>query len=209
MRRQINLVNLALLPPKPFFQFKSMMVALGVLVAGLLLLAAFMRPRLEAYEAAAADAQSRLVAKQAQVKQHEQALTRRLPDPQVAARLSALHDEQEVLQRIDQALQAGGLPNQGRGASVWLYALARQPLSGVWLTGIQVHGESISLEGMALNAEAIPECLTRLNQLPAFQGQHFAAFEVSRQTLGGADAKKAVEVLRFRLESAMAGEGKR
>ncbi|MDP5240241.1 PilN domain-containing protein [Uliginosibacterium sp. 31-16] len=210
MKRQINLVNPALLPPKPFFQFRSMMLALGVLAAGLLLLGTFMLSRLGAYEAAAAQAQERLLAKQEQMKQQEKVLVRRQPDPQVATRLEGLRTEQEDLQRIDQALQADGLPGQGTdkaaNASAYLYELARQPLPNVWLTDIQLRGKDISLQGMASNAAAIPATLSLLNRLPAFQGQNFAAFEAGRKSLTTADPAKPVEVLSFRLESAAARE---
>lgn len=210
MKRQINLVNPALLPPKPFFQFRSMMLALTVLAAGLLLLGTFMLSRLGIYEAAAEQAQKNLLAKQAQVKLQEQVLVKRQPDLQVATRLEALRAEQDDLQRIDQALQAGGLPGQSgdraSSASAYLYELARQPLPNVWLTDIQLRGKDISLQGMASNAAAIPATLALLNRLPAFQGQNFAAFEAGRKLLTTADPAKPVEVLNFRLESAAARE---
>lgn len=214
MRRQINLVNLALLPPKPFFQFRSMMLALGVLVAGLLLLGAFMLSRLGGYEAAATQTQNRLSAKQAQLKAQEQALVLRQADPAVAAQLAALREAQQDLQRIEQALQggvSGAAPAQGKpkGASRYLYALAGQPLPGVWLNTIHVRGDQLSLQGMATHAAAIPATLALLNKLPAFQGQNFVAFEAGRQMIVGADPAKPIEVLSFSLDSANSKEGAR
>ncbi|GAB2902707.1 MSHA biogenesis protein MshI2 [Uliginosibacterium flavum] len=214
MRRQINLVNLALLPPKPFFQFRSMMLALAVLAGGLLLLATFMLSRLGGYEVAAAQAKSRLVAKQDQLKTQEQKLVLRQADPQVAAQLESLREAQQDLQRIDQALQggvSGAAPEQdkAKGASRYLYALARQPLPGVWLNTIHVHGDQVSLQGMATHAAAIPATLALLNQLPAFQGQNFSAFEAGRQVISGADPAKPIEVLSFSLSSVGSKEGAR
>jgi Tfp pilus assembly protein PilN len=204
MRRQINLVNPALLPPKPFFQFRSMVLALAVLACGLFLLSAFLLSQLKSYETAAADALHRVEAKQAQIKAQEQTLVQRQRDPLIAADLDALRADELELQRIDQALQTGNAPTKSaeRGASAYLYALARQPLPGVWLNSIQVHGDSVSLQGMAMSAAAIPETLALLNKLPAFQAQNFAAFEVERQALSGADLATSTEVLSFRLDSA-------
>lgn len=214
MRRQINLVNLGLLPPKPFFQFRSMMLALAVLAGGLLLLASFMLSRLGGYEATAAQTQSRLVAKQDQLKMQEQKLVLRQADPQMAAQLESLREAQQDLQRIDLALQggvSGAATGQGKvkGASHYLYALARQPLPGVWLNTIHVRGDRVSLQGMAINAAAIPATLALLNQLPAFQGQNFSAFEAGRQVINGADPAAPVEVLSFSLDSAASKEGLR
>lgn len=210
MRPNINLVNLALLPPKPFFQFRSMALALAVLTCGLFLFAIFMFSTLGAYESTARQAQARLAEKQAQLAQRSQTMTVRQKDPDLASRLTILQAEQQDLQRIEQALQAGLVPvNGGGGASAYLYALAQQPLPGVWLTEIQVQGEGVSIQGMALRPEAIPATLALLNTLPAFQGKSFSAFEAGRVVLPAVEAGKPVDVLSFRLASSVQKEAAR
>ena len=118
-----------------------MVLAQSVLVAGMLLLAVLMLSRLGTYEAAASQAQERLSANKARVKEQEQTLSLRQKDPQLVTRLESLKLEQEDLLRIEQTLQAGECAGAGAGCICpGLYALARQPLPGVWLTSITVEG---------------------------------------------------------------------
>ncbi|WP_018609062.1 PilN domain-containing protein [Uliginosibacterium gangwonense] len=182
MKQQINLVNLALLPPKPDFQFKSMVLSLLVIVAAMLLLTLLFVSRIGAYESAAEQSKQRVTLKETQVKALEQQVAARQKDPKVAAELLGKQDEQRRLQKMANALQQGGLLGQPAPSyAAYLYALASKPTQGVWLTQIEFHGPRMLLQGMAMQADDIPAYLTQLKGMSAFAGQRFVSFELGRK----------------------------
>lgn len=200
MRQQINLVNLALLPPKPFFQFRSMMLSLAVIAVALSLLAWIFDSRVALYLSAAELAQQRVGVKQERVKAIEAQMTQRQKDPQAAAALLKAQEEQQRLRQIASSLQQGGMLEEGRSYATYLYALAEKPARGIWLTQIEFHGSRMLLEGMALSAEDIPPYLAQLQTLPVFSGQRFLSFALGRRALPASAGAKPAEALMFRLE---------
>lgn len=181
MRRHINLANPALLPPKPFFQFNSMMLALGVLLLGLILISLYIRSALDSYVKEADGMQAGLANKQAQLEQQAKNAPQRKSDPAVSAQLTAVSVQKDLLQRIDQVLQGGQQADGRRASSEYLVALASQPLKGAWLTGIRINTGGVTLDGQATDAAAIPATIGQIEALAPFKGQHFAAFEVKHE----------------------------
>ena len=68
-----------------------------------------------------------------------------------------------------------------------LEALASRPLSHVWLTTIQLAdgGDEMTLSGVALQAERLPQMVEALAQQPVFSRRHFAFARLERQSGGG------------------------
>jgi len=214
MRRHINLANPALLPPKPFFQFNSMMLALGVLFLGLLLISLYINTALRDYVKQADGMQAGLAAKQGQLAQEAKNNPQRKGNPDVAARLESIQVQKGLLQRIDQTLQGGQQPDGVHISSEYLVALASQPLKGAWLTGIRINGNGVTLDGQATQAAAIPAAIKQIEGLLPFKGQHFAAFEVvhdqqtqaQTQANGNEQMAQPADVLSFTLSATAAKE---
>lgn len=200
MKQQINLVNLALLPPKPFFQLQRMMLALLAITAALLATLGLIQPALQEHEAAAASAEARLVAREAQLKAMAQGLEQRQADPRHASDIAQAEQTRQNLQAIAAVLDQ---PSAQRPAySPYLLALGQTGISNVWLRAISLDGDQISLEGLSLHASALPEYLQALNQQAAFKGLRFNSFELGHQA---ATQSSGPAALVFRLESAASG----
>lgn len=208
MKQQINLVNPALLPPKPFFQFRSMMIALAVIVLALSVMAALFSAKVAAYRELADAAGQRLAAKQLRVKELEGQIAQRQKDPQVAAALVKAQAEQIQLRQIAASLAQGGLQEDGKPYSRLLEALAQKPSRGVWLTRIEFRGPRMLLEGMAVSAEDMPPYLAQLQALPEFAGQRFVSFSLGRRAVSVQADAKPREALVFRLEPVPEGGAK-
>ena len=209
MRQQINLVNPALLPPKPFFQFKSMMISLVLIMGFLGLLALLFKWGLEANLASSALIEQKLVARQESVKKLEEQVAQRKKDPGLEARVKMLQAEQARLKRMVLMLRQGGMTEEVRSQANVLYALARHPAKGVWLTQVELHGNQVSLEGAAVEAAAIPAYLSQIMSLPEFKGQRFERFELgSLRPQAGQSESLPGKALAFRLESFTAGKDK-
>lgn len=179
-RPGINLCNPDLLPPKPFFQFKTMMTAVAVIAVALVLTTLALRSGIDGLEREARAAGQRLQAKQAAIKQLEQGIAQRQRNPRIASDVMQAQEERQQLEQIAATLQTGSTETPQKSFAASLYDLGRLPQRGVWLNQIEIRGEHIALQGLASRADAIPDYLNALNRLPAFKGQNFAMFEIAR-----------------------------
>jgi Tfp pilus assembly protein PilN len=198
MRQYINLVNPALLPPKPFFQFRTMLLGLAAVALLLALLGVLLRYGAAVYAGVAEQAELRLKAREQSVQAATQRLHVRGPNPQFAQDLQAGREELARLQQI-----SGSLPGQPVLASpaASLQALAAAVMPGVWLSEIELKQGQLSLRGYALRAELIPLYLERLRQQEAFRGQRFASFELGSKRFEAQPGQGSAEALEFLLQA--------
>lgn len=203
MKQHINLVNPALLPPKPFFQFRTMLLALGSVALLLILLGVFIRFSLATYLDVAEQAQARVKARETQLQAQQALLKVRVKNPQLALDIAAAGEELARLQQV-----AASLPGQSGGVrpAASLQALSGAVMPGVWLKLIEIQQGALSLQGYALRPEQIPEYLERLHQQEAFRGQRFEAFELGRGVAGSPLVPAAAEAIAFRLRALGRGE---
>ncbi|MDO6384900.1 PilN domain-containing protein [Uliginosibacterium sp. 31-12] len=204
MKAFINLANPALLPPKPFFQFRTMMLALGLVLLMLIGLSSFIRWSLASYLAVAQQAQLRVTAREAQLKAQQALLTVREKSPQVTLDLAAAHAETARLRQI--AVNLAGQEG-GPQASASLAALSSAVLPGVWLEQVAWQRGAVSLQGYALRAPQVPEYLERLRSQEAFRKQRFEMFELGRKQFPAPAGVAAPEALAFSLQ-ARTGSGR-
>ena len=203
MKPQINLVNPALLPPKPFFQFRSLVLSVLLVAVVLTVFSLLVHSGLGAYERSAAAMQARIAQREAQVAKSAQKLRPRQKDPAVAAALQLAEAEQLGLTAVLASLD-GDSPEAGLRPAGLFMALGEVAPGAVWLTGIDLAAGQVSLQGMATGPAAIPPYLAALARQPALQGQRFAVFDLARQPVGEAAARR--ELLRFRLGPVQEGQ---
>jgi len=119
-------------------------------------------------------------------------------DPAIESEVTALTAERD---RKKQALAALSQRDAGGGTSggfsPQLIGLARARLNGLWLTRIEVSGEELALQGVALSEELIPRYLRRLGTENVFAGTAFEQARIERADEG--------EELRFELRTQAAG----
>lgn len=206
MTQQINLVNPELIPTQAVFPLKSVMQALGFIALGLGLLVWFAQYQVGQLQHEAEASQRRLLAQQERITRLSNLVGQRKSNPEVAAQLLEIQNEQAALKQINELLHTGGTPGAANGYSNHLYGLAQQTTPGVWLTGLAFHNNQMSLEGMALNADVLPSYLNVLQKVPSIKGQSFSIFEMKKDeepkaspTLPAKD--HTVVPLKFRLGS--------
>jgi hypothetical protein len=180
MAQQINLFNPVFLRQKKHFSAVTLLQALGLVVAGVLVFYGYAVHESRAQARVAAEASRQLAAQSQQVA----ALTREF-SPQGRSRLL-----QEELARVNARLkqredmlallQTGGLGNT-EGFARYLTALARQSIGGVWLTGFSVSGDEVELNltGRVLQADLVPAYLRALNREEVMRGRRITELRLT------------------------------
>jgi hypothetical protein len=102
-------------------------------------------------------------------------------DPLITQEISRL---QNILTSLSQVvyLLSDNKSDQTQGFSKYFSALAKQSISDVWITDININAEqnNLSLQGSTFKSEKIPVFLQKLHNEPAFTGRTFATLTVSK-----------------------------
>lgn len=103
----------------------------------------------------------------------------RRPDPQLERAVERVTDtlsrRQQLLEQVERLAD-----NRSDGFAAPMAALARQVPQDLWLTGLQLRQNHVTLEGRTRAGSLVPVYLERLGEEPAFTGQAFGRFELAR-----------------------------
>ena len=172
MSQQINLFNPVFLEQKHYFSAVTMAQALGAVLVGALAMYAFEVRQNRTLERALADTDKQVSTQRGQMVRFSKEFS-----AQGASRALA-----EELARTEQRLQQRrsllgdlktGVGGNAEGFSVYLSALARQAMHGVWLTGFDIGAQDSTLviRGRALESEMVPAYIRALNREPPMAGR--------------------------------------
>ena len=180
MAQQINLYNPIFLQQKKHFSAVTMLQALGLLLFGILAFYGYALVESRTLTRVAADTHQQLQSQTEQVVR----LTREfspqgrslLLEEEVARASVRLKQREELLA----TLRTGGLGNTA-GFSRYLAALARQSVSGVWLTGFTIGGDEaeLQLNGKVLYSDLVPAYIRALNREEVMRGRRIAEMRLT------------------------------
>jgi Tfp pilus assembly protein PilN len=111
----------------------------------------------------------------------EQQLAAHLPDTTLKDELSNAEKLLQHRRELHTVLQKDAFA-KGSGYSSYFVALARQHITGLWLTGITITGagRELRLQGKATAPELVPRYLQRLSNEPVLSGTQFELFQLNR-----------------------------
>jgi hypothetical protein len=190
MSQQINLFNPVFLKQRKHFSAKTMLQGIAMIAAGVLAVYA-----LQLYQLGTLRAQERSMRTQAQ--QATQQLLKATGDAQGRRATRTIEDEinraesdLKTMQELAGAVQTEVTGNTA-GFSRYLAAFARQPVNGLWLTGVTVVGDDLELRGRALRAELLPVFIRRLGREEVLRGKGFSEVSVVAETAKAGPAQAA------------------
>jgi hypothetical protein len=180
MAQQINLYDPALLRKRDWFALSN--VVLGALVAAVLVVAVgfLARSGLPELQAQVTTGETQLKALREEVLVLGQHVAARKADPRIEEELAVARQlaatRGVVLQTLRQGLAADVPP-----FADYLRGLARQSMTGLWITGFvwDAASDGMEIRGRTTDPALLPEYIRRLNREPAFRGQAFAALKVA------------------------------
>lgn len=172
MSQQINLFNPIFLQQKKYFSAVAMVQALGLLLAGMVVLYGFELRQKNSLQ------ELRDQTEQQGAERREQ-LLRFGKDFSDHGRSKALEEE---LARVEPRLRSRqdllteittGIGGDVQGFSLYMTALARQHLDGLWLTAVDISGKpgDLVIKGKVLNGELVPAYVRSLSREPALSGR--------------------------------------
>lgn len=104
-------------------------------------------------------------------------------NPALEAEMGTLTQERDRKAQALAALALREVDSSG-GFSPQFIGLARQRVNGLWLTRIELSGQQIALQGVALSEELIPRYLRRLGGENVFAGTAFEQAQLERPADG-------------------------
>lgn len=181
MSQQINLFNPIFLKQKKIFTAVPMAEALGVIVVGALLLTWYASQSIARLEQEADAGKAALAKREQQLVKANAQFAPRAKDARLEAELTEAEAELKALHDVSSVLQGGALGNT-LGYAEYFRAFSRQNVSGLWLTGVSIHGagNDIGLQGRAMQATLIPNYIARLTGEKIMHGKTFASLDIGR-----------------------------
>lgn len=180
MAQQINLYDPALMRKRDRFALANVVLGAGA-VAILVLVAGFLaRSGLPALQTQSSASETQLKAMREQVLVLGQRVAERKADPRIEQELSAARQLAEVRGVVLQTLRQD-LESNAPSYAEYLRGLARQSMTGLWITGFvwDAASDSMEIRGRTTDPALLPEYIRRLNREPAFRGHAFAALNVA------------------------------
>lgn len=208
MSQQINLFNPAFQPQKKVFTAATMALSLLVLVGGIAALAVYGRTQTARLEAQAGAGALQLERKQARLASVNLDFAPRQKNKDLDAEIAEAQAQLAALRNISRVIERGELGDTA-GYAGYFKALARQSVTGLWLTGVSVSGggRDIGIRGRTTDPATIPGYLSRLTGEPLMQGKSFASLSIGQpapvNTAGpeGQPVASAAPYVEFSLES--------
>ena len=160
---------------------KQMAQAFVVVLVGLILVGGYQTWGLQSLKAKITAQEAHRNQLSEQYEKLEAGFVEPTEDPALLARLRALNDDAVQKQKLRDFLL------RESGKSLFSFAgvldgLAGSGVRNVWLTEIHIatEGSRYELKGITQHADAIPEYIEALKQMPALQGASFSIFNIER-----------------------------
>ena len=179
MSQQINLLNTVLIKQKDYLNPTNIAITLGLLSGLMLGYYGYAQKELSTLNAQRGQIAEELSAMNAQLKQATLLHTQRAPNKALLDEISQLEQKEVMQQQILQTInQSATSPDKGYAAL--MRAFAKQSMDGLWLTNFSFDNKSqkLNISGRTLQAEFVPEYISRLGNEPALKGKLFSALNM-------------------------------
>ncbi len=180
MSQQINLLNPALIKQKDFLNLNNIGIILGMLSMLMVAYYGYAQRELSLLTTQRNQVALELTATQATLKQTAQMHAPREQNQALQGQIQQLKHKEKMQQQILQTIeQSSATPESGYAAL--MRAFAKQKVEGLWLTSFSIDSqtEKLNIHGKTLQADLVPEYITRLGDEPALQGKSFSALNMN------------------------------
>lgn len=179
MSQQINLLNPALIKQKDLLNPNTIALVLLLMAALMVVYYSYAQKQFKQLSEQNTKVAAELTATQAQLTQMAKARAPREADKALATQIVALEQKQKIQQEILHTVQQSS-SSQEKSYAALMAAFARQTVDGLWLTGFSFDSntEQLNLSGRTLEANLVPEYITRLSREAVLKGKQFSGLNM-------------------------------
>lgn len=180
MSQQINLFNPIFLKQKRQFSALAMAQALGVVTLGALAIYAYEVRQNRVLADALRDTENQLEARREQITRFGREFSALGASRTLSADLAAAEARLAARRGLLDEVKTG-VGGDAQGYSRYLSALARQAMSGVWITGVDIGGKAgtLTIKGRALESAHVPAYIRALNREAPIAGRRVDELRVA------------------------------
>ena len=119
----------------------------------------------------------------------------------MARQVDLLRSQVDAKRDWAELLKKGEL-GSANGYSQWLETLASVHVEGVWLQGVDIGkgGQSMSLQGKSLNADAVMRYIEQVNEAFKPMNVRFSSMEITQDAAAEQGAARSVPTLSFKIQ---------
>ena len=180
MNQQINLVNIALIKPKPLITFNSLVAILAAIAVILVGYYAFLQKEVTALKVQREKIATDLTNSQNEIKALALLHAPQAKDTSLEDKITQLEQKVKSQQQVLEILRQSTLSPDKSYAGL-MRALARQSVDGLWLTGFSIDSNTntVNIQGRALHGDLVPKYINRLSNEASLQGKQFSGLNIS------------------------------
>ena len=181
MSQQINLLQPAFRKQPKRVSATAMLYACTVMLLGIAVVYGLGHWQARGLQAKLARAESQQTALAEQLQEVSRSFGARAKTQFLETEIAKLEALVTAKSRIKDILDRGAFANT-EGYSKYLVALARQHITGLWLTGFVIAGagERLTLQGRTTVAELVPQYMQKLADEQTLAGVEFHVFRMAR-----------------------------
>jgi hypothetical protein len=193
--QQINLFNPAFLKQRKVFSAAMVAPALLALLVAAVTIGVVGQNKTATLKKFSDGAAAQLVHKQALQSNVMQQFPARHKSSELASRILVEETQLKALQGVNTILLRGDIGNT-HGYADYFKALARQRVSGLWLTGVSITGagNAIEIQGRSTESTLVPSFFSRLSAEAVMHGKTFDALQLNQPTQKVKSGKGADEI---------------
>jgi hypothetical protein len=192
MSQQINLLNPALIRQKDLLNTTNIAIVLGLVCMLMVGYYSYVQKQLSTQTTQRSHMANELSATQAQLKQTALLHTPRELNKALLNQITQLEQKEKMQQQVLQTVnQSSTTPDKGYAAL--MHAFAKQSLNGLWLTGFSIDSitEQLNISGRTLQADLVPDYISRLGNEPALKGKLFSSLNMISPKLDASSVSSA------------------
>lgn len=180
MSQQINLLNPALIKQKDLLNPTNIAITLGLLTILMLVYYGAVQKQLSLLTVQRSQVADALLAKQAELKQTVILHTPHELNKALLDQITQLEQKEEMQKQVLQTVSLSST-TPDKGYAALMRAFAKQSLDGLWLTSFSIdsYTDKLNISGRTLQADLVPEYISRLGHEAALQGKLFSALNMS------------------------------
>lgn len=213
MSQQINLFSPVFLKKQiKNFSTVTMLQALGLIVAGAVVLYGYLFYQYNALTAQAAEAEQKLAGERERLAKFTSEYAPQQKSAQLETEIKNAAAQLKARMEMVETLKNGATIGSTEGYSEYMRAFARQWVNGLWLTGFDIDiasaGIELSIVGRTVRPELVPLYVQRLSGEPVMKGRQFSFLKMSLPAQATSAAKPGGDLryLDFNLQSAESGK---